>query len=45
MFLHKYKAVYAASERKRSASGEVQVRWGSIHEWQKAEEGDRCTDC
>jgi len=39
------KEVYAASERHcTAAGGEVQVPWGGIHEWGKAEQGDCYTD-
>jgi len=44
-FLQKHKAVHAASERQYTAAGGVvQVPWGGIYEWRKAEQWEWCTD-
>ena len=41
----KLKSVYVANKRKYTAAGrEVQIPWGGIHKWRKAEQGDRYTD-
>jgi len=39
------KVAYSASERKYTAAGgDVQVAWGSIHEWRQSEQRDWYTD-